>query len=160
MGTQITPQAIDCPEPARLLVMDLTFTAHLYTLTNLGSTLSFINLGVFSAPWRQSLNIPSPLSSGVGFTEINPFLVSPPHVSLPLDSVSGKWLDMFYLGPLEPGALAPLCPSCSPGLKPGDWIFWKRIRGRWPWSCGRLLTKCSDHGRCWRPPHQLDEKEK
>jgi len=48
-------------------------------------------------------------SSSVGLTEIN--FVSPPFVSLPLDFVSSKRLDLVCLGPLEPGALVPLHPG-------------------------------------------------
>ena len=48
---------------------------------------------------------------GVGLTEINPFPVSPPPFSLPLDFVSCQWLNLVSLGTLEPHALAPLFPG-------------------------------------------------
>ena len=48
---------------------------------------------------------------GVSFTVINYFLVSPPLISLPSDFVSSEWLNLVYLVPLEPGALAPLHPG-------------------------------------------------
>ena len=46
---------------------------------------------------------------GVGLTEINPFLVSPLLISLPVDFVSSEWPNLVCVVPLGPGASAPLC---------------------------------------------------
>lgn len=48
---------------------------------------------------------------GVGLTEMNAFLVSPPLVSLPLGFVRGKRQKLVCLGPTGPGALEPWGPS-------------------------------------------------
>ena len=73
--------------PATLVPTDLCSTFSLYKPRSIFSTLETIfEILAYCLP-------------GVGLTEINPSLVSPPAVSLPLDFVRSKHLNLVYLGP-------------------------------------------------------------
>lgn len=71
-------------------VLHLTFTAHLQAPTDLSPTLSFCKpAGIFSILETVFETLACCLPSG-GLTEVNPFLVSLPLISLPLDFINGE----------------------------------------------------------------------
>ena len=84
----------------------------------------YINLKVCLTLWRQSMKCQSAVFQCWPHC-INSFLVSPPLVSLSLDFVSSKWLNLVCLGPPGPGALGPLWPSYRKTVLP-----WVSVGGR------------------------------
>lgn len=105
MGTKATTSSSkNCPQPGRPIwtdpetVIGLAFTVHLHVPTDLCRTFVLCKPTVFEV-------------TGVVFSEINPFLVSPPLISLPLAFVWGKWSNLVCLGLPEPPTLALLCPT-------------------------------------------------
>ena len=81
-------------------VTRLTFPAHLHVPTGRGPAVSFyINRKLFSALLETVFETRVYCLPGVGLTEINSFLVSPPLVTLPLAFVTGEWWKQVYSGP-------------------------------------------------------------
>ena len=109
----------------------LTFTAHLQAPTDLCPTLSFYKPTSIFSTLESVFETLAHCLPGGGLTEINPFLVLPPLVSLPLDFISGEWLNLVCSGTPAPrvipskrgaknpvflrlGKAAPLIPMCTP----------------------------------------------
>ena len=88
-----------------------TFAAHLHVPTNLRPAFALFKLGcVLSTLETVSVTFVRCLP-GIGLTEMNSFLVSPPLLSLPLDFPRGEWSNQVCLGSPEPAAFPPLHPS-------------------------------------------------
>lgn len=97
-------------------MMALMFTTHLHGPTGLYRTFSLYKPGsIFITPEAIFETLVYCLSSA-SLTELNSFLVLPPLVSLPLDSVSSEWPILVCLGPQEPHALAALTPATALGI--------------------------------------------
>lgn len=92
-------------------LINLIFSALLHVPTYLHLIFSLYTPGSTFGTLETAFGTQAHYLPGAGLTEINPFLILPPLLSLPLDFVSGEWPKLICLGPVEPGALVPLGPS-------------------------------------------------
>lgn len=79
----------------------------------------------------------------VGLSEINSYLVSLSLISLTVDFVSSKWLNMVCLGPLEPGVLVPLHLATVHLMKIHNFKY------------NSVAYSTSTHS-CWKMRHKLN----
>ena len=91
-------------------MMDLTFTAHLHAPTHFCPTFFlYKSRSIFSTLETVFETLACCLACS-GFSEIHPFLVSPPLISLLLDFVRDECQNLIYLGYPKSGIFIPLHP--------------------------------------------------